>query len=138
VEVDIGGRVKLPTSQKSKGLGTGKTDFSVTTDVSYPIGNWAPFVTVGYRILGDPDAYELNNSFTVSAGSSVSIGKTVLIGSYEYAEASSPFAKDSHELFGALNTPLNSQVGVTGYGTVGLSKGAPDFGLGMLLTFKWR
>jgi hypothetical protein len=35
------------------------------------------------------------DSFTASAGTSVAFGKTVAIGSYDYSEASSPFAKDA-------------------------------------------
>jgi hypothetical protein len=87
---------------------------------------------------GDPAGVALDNTFTVSAGSSVSLGKAVLIASYDYAEASSPFAEDSQELFAALNAPLSSTVSWTGYGTVGLSEGAPDFGVGVLFTFKWK
>jgi hypothetical protein len=138
LEVDLGGRVKLPTSKESDGLGTGKTDFSISADFSYPIGAWAPFLTVGYRILGDPEDVELDNSFAVSAGSSLSVGRTVLIGSYDFMEASSPLADDSHELFAAANRPLTDRVSVTGYGTVGLSDGAPDYGLGLLFAVKWN
>jgi hypothetical protein len=138
LEVELGGRVKFPTSKTSKGLGTGETDFSVSADFSYPIGAWAPFVTLGYRMPGDPAGVALDNSFAVSAGSSVSLGKAVLIASYDYAEASSPFAEDSQELFAALNAPLSDAVSWTGYGTVGLSEGSPDFGVGVLFTFKWK
>ena len=135
-EVDLGGRVKLPTSQRSKGLGTGKTDVSVSADVSYPVGAWSPFVTLGYRMPGDPEDVPLKNTFTASAGASLAVGRTILIGSYDYAEASSPAAKDSHELFGAVNTPITDRVSWTGYGTAGLSKGAPDFGVGVLFSLK--
>jgi hypothetical protein len=137
LEIDLSGRVKLPTSQKSKGLGTGKTDFSVAADLSYPIGQWAPFLTLGYRMPGDPAGVALRNTVAASAGSSFTVGRTVLIASYDYAEAASPLARDSQELFAAVNTPIARQVSWTGYGTVGLSKGAPDFGLGMLVTYKW-
>lgn len=137
LELDLGGRVKLPTSKSSKRLGTGKTDVSASADFSYPVGNWAPFVTLGYRLPGDPDGVELHNSFTASAGSSLSLGRAVLIASYDYAEASSPLAKDSQELFAAVNTPLTRQVSWTGYGSVGLSDGAPDYALGVLFSFKW-
>jgi hypothetical protein len=136
-EVDLGGRVKLPTSDKSKHLGTGETDFSVSADVSYPIGAWAPFVTLGYRMPGDPVGIKLRNTFTVSTGTSISFGKTVLIASYDYAEAASPFATDSHELFAGVHTPIAEHLTWTGYGTAGLSKGAPDFGVGMLFSYKW-
>lgn len=138
LEVEFGGRVKLPTSKESKGLGTGKTDVSVSADFSYPVGRWAPFVTLGYRMPGEPDGVELNNSFTASVGASVLLGDAVLIASYDYAEAASPLASESQEVFAAVNAPLNERVSWTGYGSVGLSKGAPDFGLGVLMTVKFQ
>jgi hypothetical protein len=137
-EVDLSGRVKLPTSDESKHLGTGKTDFSVSADVSYPIGAWAPFVTLGYRFPGSPAGVELHDAFTSSVGTSFSMGRTVAIVSYDYAQASSPLAKDSHELFGGLNAPLTNRVNWTLYSTAGLSDGAPDYGVGLMLTAKLR
>ena len=136
--VDLTGRVKLPTSEKSKHLGTGKTDYTVSTDISYPIGDWAPFVDVGYRMPGSPSGVDLKNSVTASVGTSYVMDKTVLIASYDYAEKSSPFAKDSHEVFGAVSSPLTSHLNWTLYGIAGLSDGAPDYEAGLLLTYKLR
>lgn len=39
-------------------------------------------------------------------------------------------------VFGGLSGPVSSRLNVTGYGIVGLSKGSPDFGAGVLLTFR--
>lgn len=137
LELDLGARVKLPTSDEDKSLGTGKTDWSVSADLSYPLGAWAPFLTLGYRMPGDPDGTELQNSFSASVGTSLSLGRTVLIASYDYAEGASPLADDSRELFAAVNTPLAGKVSATAYGTVGLSDGSPDYGLGVLFTLKF-
>jgi hypothetical protein len=136
--IDLTGRVKLPTSRKSEHLGTGKTDFSAQADISYPMGNWAPFVTVGYRFPGDPAGINLKNTFNASVGTSLAMGKTVAIVSYDYSEASSPFAKDAHEIFAALSGPVTDRVNVTGYGIAGLSDGSPDYEAGLLLTVKFQ
>lgn len=135
-EVELGARVKLPTSSERKRLGTGKTDFSVSLDVARPIGNIAPFVTVGYRMPGEPAGVALRNSFTTSVGTTVSLGAATLIASYDYSEATSRFVEDSHSLFGGMNLPLSKRISLTGYGTAGLSEGAPDFGAGLLLSAK--
>jgi hypothetical protein len=132
--VDLGGRVKLPTSSQRKRLGTGKTDFTVYTDISRPIGNVAPFVTVGYRMPGDPEGIDLRDTFTASVGTSVISGSLVAIGSYDYSGATSPLSEDSHSLFGALSGPISNRLNLTGYSTIGLSNGAPDFGVGLLIT----
>ena len=136
--IDLTGRVKLPTSKRSEHLGTGKTDYSASADISYPIGNWAPFVTLGYRIPGDPAGINLKNTFTSSVGTSLAVGHTVYIVSYDYSQASSPLAKDAQEIFGAVSAPATDRLNVTAYGIAGLSDGSPDYELGLLLTVKLR
>lgn len=134
--VDFTGRVKFPTSAESKHLGTGKTDYAISTDISYPMGAWAPFVTVGYRIPGDTEGLNLRNSVSASVGTSLAVDKTVFIASYDYYESSSPLAADSHDLFGAVSAPLTDRVNWTFYGIAGLSDGSPDYEAGLLFTFK--
>jgi hypothetical protein len=136
LEVALGGRVKLPTSADSKHLGTGKTDVKISADISYAVGDIVPFANLGYRFLGDPPAIDLHDGPTMSLGFSAPVGKAVLIASYDYARATTSFTDDSHELFGGLSYPLTDRFTVTGYGTAGLSRGAPDVGLGLLLTAK--
>jgi hypothetical protein len=135
-ELTLGGRVVLPTSSPASQLGTGKTGFSGSAEISYPLGNFAPFVSIGYRAPGDPEGVDLRNGLTGSVGTSLSLGRSVLIVSYDYARASSRTAADSHELFGAFSRPLSKRLTLTGYGIVGLSEGSPDFGAGLLLTAK--
>jgi len=136
LEVELGGRVKLPTSQDSKHLGTGKTDFKILTDISYAVGDIVPFVDLGYRFLGSPTGVSLRDGPTASVGFSAPLGKTVLIVSYDYARATTAVTDDSHELFGGLSVPVTQRFTVTGYGVAGLSKGSPDYGVGLLLTAK--
>lgn len=135
-EFALGGRVKLPTASRSDQITTGETDLAVSGELSYAAGAVTPFVNVGYRVLGDPDGFDLRNGFTASAGASVQAGRAVLIGSYDFAEASSALAEDSHEVFAGLSLPVSSRFTLTGYGVAGLSEGSPDVGMGLLLTTK--
>jgi hypothetical protein len=136
-DVDIGGRVKLPTADRSKGLTTGKTDVTATLDVSRTIGAATPFVTLGYRMPGKPAGLNLRNSVTTSLGSSFVLGKSlVAIVSYDYSGRTSALSYESHSFFGALAGKLTKRLLLTGYGTVGLSRGAPDYGVGLLVTAK--
>jgi hypothetical protein len=137
-QVDLGVRLKLPTSSRSRGLSTGKTDIGVIVDISRPMGKVSPFLTLGYRMPGDPEGFDLRNTATVSAGASVTLGRLVAIGAYDYAGATSRLSFESHSLFGALAAPVARQITLTGYGSVGLSRGAPDYGVGLLMTFRAR
>lgn len=93
-------------------------------------------MTVGYRIPGDPAGIDLRNSVTASVGTSIVSGSLVAIASYDYSGATSALSEDSHSLFGALSGPITTGLNLTGYTTVGLSEGAPDFGVGLLITAK--
>lgn len=134
VGLDFGARVKLPTAET--GLGTGATDFSFSGELSRTFGPVTPFVSAGYRILGDPVGVDLNNAFFGSAGASVGLGRSVLLASYDYREATSALSDDSQEVFGALSTPVSEKLDLTFYGSAGLSDGAPDFGVGAMITLR--
>ena len=134
--VQFSGRVKLPTASQSKGLGTGKADFSGAVELSKTFGPVTPFVSAGYRIPGDPTGIDLQNGFVGSAGFSVAAGRSVVLLSYDYRERASLLAEDSHELFGAVTAPVAKKLDFTLYGSAGLSKGAPDYGVGAMITIK--
>jgi hypothetical protein len=79
---------------------------------------------------------DLKNSVTASVGASYALDKTVFIASYDYAQASSPLAKDAHEIFAAASAPLTSHLNWTFYGIAGLSDGSPDYEAGLLLSYR--
>lgn len=132
--IDLGARVKLPTAET--GLGTGETDVSFTGELSRTFGTVTPFVQLGYRIMGDPEGIDLNDVPFGSIGASAAVGRSVILASYDYRKAASDAAEDSQELFGAFSTPLSSALNLTFYGSAGLSDGAPDFGIGAMVTVK--
>ena len=134
--VDLGARVKLPTSEKREQLGTGKTDITLSADVSRQFDRVAPFANVSYRFYGDPAAWDLRDGFATSVGTSVQAGRGVAILSYDYTRAASRFIGDAHELFAGYSGPAIDQLSWTAFGTAGLSEGAPDYGFGLLLTFR--
>lgn len=125
-EFEISGRVKLPTAARSDNVSTGKTDYSIGAQVTQTFGHVAPFVSATYRVFGDPALIDLRNGIALSAGTAISVGRrTTVLVSYHYADAASRLVKDSHELFAGASTRLpNSRLRLTGFATVGVSKGA--------------
>lgn len=134
--VDLSLRLKLPTSDEDKRLGTGETDVAVAVDVSYPIGRVIPFAMVGYRFLGDTEEFDLRDNWVTSVGGSVAVGDLFVIASYDYTGAPTRFIDDAHELFAGLSGPLGERLSWTAFGTAGLSDGSPDYGLGLILTYR--
>jgi hypothetical protein len=135
--IELTGRVKVPTASRSRGLGTGKTDFAVSAELSKTFGTITPFVEGGYRWIGSPSGVSLRNAPFASAGASMAFGKLVAIASYDYRGRTSDVSRSSKELFGALSGPLSRKVNWTFYGSAGLSSGAPDAGVGLMLSYKF-
>ncbi|MCM8556799.1 DUF3187 family protein [Sphingomicrobium sediminis] len=137
MEVSFGGRLKLPTGNREKRLSTGETDISAGLEVSATRGDILPYAELGYRVLGDPEGTTLDDGIYGSAGLTFLLGDGLVgLASYDYTAASVSTSEDSHSLFGALVIPAGDRLSVTSYGTLGLSEGAPDYGLGLLLSFK--
>lgn len=134
--LEFTGRVKLPTGSTSKGLSTGKTDFSASAEISKTFGLITPYAEVGYKWAGDPSYIDLNDTWFGSVGASVALGRSVFLAEYDYREATSPLAKNSQEIFGAFSTPVSKHFDLTLYGSAGLSEGAPDYGVGGMVTLK--
>src|SRR6185369_8281596 len=52
--LDLGAKVKLPTADDQKRLGTGELDYAVQLDFFRPIDATTLFGSIGYRVYGDP------------------------------------------------------------------------------------
>jgi long-subunit fatty acid transport protein len=136
VEVEFSGRVKFSTASENR-LTSGKTDYSLGADVSFPLGKVVPFASVSYRVLGDVDSYALRDGPAASAGASYAINSgTFVLASYHYSQSATRFISDSHELFAGASTRLaRTPFRVTAFATKGLSQGAADVAGGVSLSF---
>ena len=135
--IDFTGKVKLPTASASKGLGTGKTDFTAQLDVAQTWGRFTPFVTLAYRFIGNPRAYPLHNAWNASLGLQYTISHVVGTGfSFDYRQSASPTGTDPRELFGYVALAVTPRWSLELYGIAGLSDGSPDAGGGLQITFR--
>ena len=125
-------RVKVPV-QDYNDISTGEFDWSLSGEVSKEIGGVVPFVAVGYRWFGDPELWEIEDGFSASAGVSAPLAGGAAAVSYEFAESTSPFVDDAHEIVAVYDAPVSDRFRLATFGTVGLSNGAPDFGVGLRL-----
>ncbi|HEV2079353.1 MAG TPA: hypothetical protein VGR19_05585 [Allosphingosinicella sp.] len=126
-DVTWNGQVKLPTGAEA--LSTGKLDFSGDVELSHDVGAASPFVSVGYRTYGDSRFLELEDGFSLSAGTGITLGKTTLLASYDWAQSAVGGA-DPQEIFGLAAGEINQGWGWSIYGSKGLNSGAADFMLG--------
>lgn len=142
--VELQGRLKAPTASTRNGLGTGKVDYGFGVDIARGRGTVRPFVNLGYRVLGDftfdnaatgeTQDVDFRNGPAVSAGTSVVLGDNTLLFSYDYARKTVDTASDSHSLYGSWTYHVGPHLDLTGYGTAGLSRSAPDFAVGLQIS----
>jgi len=73
-------KVKLPTADDAKGLGTGRTDFSVQGDVAKKFGDFTPYATLGYQFLGRSDLYPMKDGFFATVGFVTNVSDQITAG----------------------------------------------------------
>jgi hypothetical protein len=138
VDLELLGRVKLPTASASSQLSTGKTDVAMGASLSKTIGRLTPSVTATYRWFGDTNIWKFRNGFEISAGASYAVtDTTIAFLSYDYARATTALIGDYHELVGAVSTPvLTNRLRLTAFAGKGLSSGAADVSGGVSVSLR--
>ncbi|OGQ88971.1 MAG: hypothetical protein A2512_09725 [Deltaproteobacteria bacterium RIFOXYD12_FULL_56_24] len=138
VLVEISGRIKFPTADEDKGLGTGKADYSAQAAVSLPAGRFQPFVQLGYTITGDTSLMTLNDVPYGSLGATLILGKYLdATGAYSFRQKITDTADDFHETSLSLEWRMGRGWRTWAAFAAGLSNAAPDWtsGIGLSRSF---
>lgn len=131
VHLDLTARVKLPTADDDKGLGTGGTDFYGQADFYYVGTRFIPFATLGYRVMGDSDRYELENGVYASAGSAVRVGDKTRVGaSLDWRSRIVDGGDDATEVSVFMAHDIDTSWNLILYALAGMTDASPDFGMG--------
>ena len=134
--LDLVGKVKIPTADDERGLGTGEVDYTLQADLFKPFGKLTAMGTVAYKIKGDLDGIALDNVFFLSVGADYRYSEEVNFGlTLDYQEASTASSDDATELFGYLGYRLSDDWMLMVYSYAGLSDGSPDSGGGFQVSF---
>jgi len=137
--VDLIGKIKFPTADEDKGLGTGEFDYSIQADVSKRFGHWTPFGTLGYRFIGEPSGTDLNNIFFASLGAGYQLQEHWSAGLVmDYRQSTSDGKDDPLEFTPYTTWKPHRDWALTGYGVFGATDGSPDYGGGMQVTYTWE
>jgi len=131
-------KVKLPTGDKSKGLSTGEYDYSVLADFYFLAGKWMPFLTLGYRMPGNPPGGSLQNTWMGSLGAGYKFSQTDSAGfMLDARQASSASSVGSRELTGYWVHKFTPETKLQLYAVKGFSDASADYGLGAMVTHKY-
>jgi Putative MetA-pathway of phenol degradation len=134
--IEFAAKVKLPTADESRGLGTGKTDLALQIDAFQSFGNVTPYATLGYRIRGSSDLISLKNSFYGSAGFSYKLSPDNSAGvSFDFQTKSSDFLQNRYEVIPFFSFKASPDWKLLFYGSAGFSDSVPNFGLGVQIKY---
>lgn len=137
--VDLIGKIKFPTADEDKGLGTGEFDYSIQADVSKTFGRWTPFGTLGYRYVGEPSGTDLNNIFFASLGAGYKLQEAWSAGLImDYRQSTSDNTDDALEFTPYTTWKPHRDWALTGYGVFGATDGSPDYGGGLQVSYTWE
>ena len=130
--VDLTGKVKLPTADESRGLGTGEADYALLVDAYQAFDRVTGFGGVGYHVLGDAPGLPLHNVWSANLGVSYKLDERADTGAMlEGRERPAAGLSRQLDLVGFYVRKLESAWKAQAYALIGLSDGSPDWGFGL-------
>jgi hypothetical protein len=132
--LDLTAKVKLPTADEDKGLGTGELDFAFLADLYKTMDRLTGFGGIGFHVLGDSPAFNLENAWSANLGASYRLDERNSIGAMlEGRERVVAGGARQRELSGFWTRRLEGEWRAQAYALIGLANGSPDWGLGLSL-----
>ena len=133
---DVGAKIKFPTADEDKRLGTGETDYSLQGDLYKSVGRWTALGTLGYRWLGDPSGIDLKNVFFASVGALYRLSDAATGGLlYDWREKTVSGSDPLHELTAYFAYKFNPNTSAQLYLVTGFSDSSADFGIGTAISY---
>ena len=132
-------KIKFPTADSDRGLGTGEFDETLGVDLSKRlIDRLYGYVTLSYTFVGDPPGTDFRNSFGWSVGAAYSVTQPLAVFAFlEGSTAISPGQSDPVEVRVGAEYKLTKALKLTGSVTRGLTDGAADWGLSAGLSLRF-
>jgi len=133
------GRVKLPTADADRGLGTGEFDEGVGMELTKSLADrWLAYLDGGYNLIGDAPGTNFNNQWWYDVGIGYDVtDKLNMSVFYEEYRALVNTVNNARDLLALANYVVDDTVHLTGSVLIGLSNGAPDYGVGCGIRFRF-
>jgi hypothetical protein len=132
-------KIKFPTADEDRGLGTGEFDETLGLSFSKTFAQrLVTYLDFTYTFIGSPPGIDLDNTFGWSIGAAYLVARPVtLFGFLDGATAVSPGQDDPLELRFGAEVRATAAIRLTGSVIVGLTDGSPDYGLSGGLVFRY-
>ena len=130
--VALTGRIKFPTADADRGLGTGEFDEGVGVELTKRLAaRWLAYLDGGYNFIGDAPGTDFHNQWWYDAGIGYDVTDNLHMSVfYEEYRALVNTVNNARDLLALASYVVTDRVRVTGSALVGLSNGAPNYGFG--------
>ena len=136
--LDLTAKLKLPTGDENRGLGTGSVDETLQADLYRSIDRLTVFGGLGYTFFGHSDVLELKNAAFAEVGASTRVNATDSVGASVYGrERVVEGGARQRELTLFWNRHLTRAQRLQAYVLFGFADGSPDFGIGASALFSF-
>lgn len=131
-------KVKLPTAERSKRLGTGKVDATLAADLVKTVGKASLYLHGRRKFAGRPDGSTIRSTWGAGGGASVRLARGIAMGAdYDWQQSAYRGRKASSEITGWTNFRLNRAIGLTIYAGTGLNANSADFMSGCSISYRF-
>ncbi len=131
-------KVKIPTADEDRNLGTGKADYGFGLELDKYFGRFFLFGDASYTVIGSPAGQDLRNRPAASFGAGMKVTDAVTASALiDWRRSLVAGQDDPAELAGILTFKASRTVSISPNVSVGLTDGSPDFGVGIELAYRF-
>lgn len=136
--LDVGGRIKLPTADSARGLGTGKSDLALRLQAIRTWDRTSWMLGVGYQWTGRPSGTDYRNVGQASLAADHRLNEDTSLGAIvDFRQSVQPSQPGQRELTLYLAHRLSRQWKIQTYVYGGASQSSPDIGFGSMLSVQF-
>jgi len=130
-------KLKAPTADEKKGLGTGEVDWGFGVEWDKSFGAFFIYGDASYTIMGSPPGQDFRNRPGASIGAGYRVTPAITVSTLLDWRRAIASGADPMELNGMVTFRVSRTISVTPNVFVGLSNGSPDWGAGVELSWKF-
>jgi hypothetical protein len=131
-------RMKLPTADETKGLGSGEFDYGPGAGFIQPVGSRLHLLGEAiYMVRGDPQGIDFRNTLWFFLGGEARLSESSRVSLfYDRRESVIPGNEANADLILGYSHRVSETFGLRSFVTVGLTDTAEDYGVGLGVVFR--
>jgi hypothetical protein len=136
LSAELSAKVKFPTADKAKGLGTGEVDTSAQVEIVKGGGKVTPFGTLGYQVRGHNPSYPMKDGAFAAAGIAGKVSAKTVIGlTGNWRQPIVVGGKSAVEGLAFVQRKFSQHSRIQAFVLHGFTNASPDLAVGVTMGF---